>query len=80
MTRPYRRSSAPELMALSAANQDNLDVLEDILHELGFRKTKGARELIVQITQRIAELRDDDEEDAFEDAFHDDEDSEFSAG
>jgi len=77
MTRPYIGSSASDLKTLFEANQDNLDVLKDILYELGFRKTKGARKLIAQIEQRIAGLRDDDEEDAFDKESHD-EDSKCS--
>jgi hypothetical protein len=81
MARPYIGSSTSDLQALFTINQDNLDVLEDMLYELGFRKTKGARQLIVQIAQRIADLRDDDEEeDGFEDAFHADADSECDLG
>ena len=79
MTRPYSRYSTSELKALYEASQDDLNVLEGILHELGFREKKGARTLIVQVAQRIADLRNDDEEDVFKDALHDDEDSEFGA-
>jgi hypothetical protein len=80
MARPYIGSSTSDLQALFTINQDNLDVLEDMLDELSSRKTKGARQLIVQIAQRIADLRDDDEEDGFEDAFHADADSECDLG
>jgi hypothetical protein len=80
MARPYIGSSTSDLQALFTVNQDNLDLLEDMLYELGFRKTKGARQLIVQIAQRIADLRDDDEADVFEDAFRADADSECDLG
>src|SRR5215471_2344664 len=80
MARPYIGSSTSDLQALFTTNQDNLDVLEDMLYELGFRKTKEARQLIVQIAQRIADLRDDDEADVFEDAFRTDADSECDLG
>jgi hypothetical protein len=75
MAHPYIGSSTSDLQALFAVNQDNLDVLEDILYELGLRKTQEARKLMIQIAQRIVDLRDDDEEDVFKDAFHTDEDS-----
>jgi len=50
VTRRYINKNVGELEALAAANQDDLQVIADIIDELGHRRSPRARDLLASLT------------------------------